>query len=168
LIEQITVGQNLAEFFNMKWVDVLAALLTPTIALLGVSIAYQQLKTNRINIKEKLFERRIAVYDEVRETLVHIMRSGSGKALDDGTRPDFKLANAWRESRFLFGPEIPEYIGALRNSLIDLQYHEEMMVAKNVDYQTHVSGKHKEIKWLVNQFDPLHQKFSKYLTLDIL
>ncbi len=66
---QTAVQENLAEFFTefFSFVGLLElapviAVLTSVIALLGVWIAWQQLKTNKANLSERLFERRMEVF----------------------------------------------------------------------------------------------------------
>jgi len=53
------------------WVDYLAALLTPTIAILGVYFARQQWKTNRRRLKNELFDRRYEYFIAVRNLAGH-------------------------------------------------------------------------------------------------
>ena len=64
---------NLSEFFAMQWVDVLAALLTPLIALLAVAIAYQQWRLNRANLRERLFDRRFELFKASQAFLSEIL-----------------------------------------------------------------------------------------------
>jgi len=44
------------------WVDILTALLTPTVAILGVTIAYQQWRLNSKKFKHELYDRRLHIY----------------------------------------------------------------------------------------------------------
>lgn len=58
------------------WVTTLSALLTPTIALLGLVIAGNQWITARRKLKLDLYDKRLAVYEAVRSSLGKIVTSG--------------------------------------------------------------------------------------------
>ena len=44
---------------SLSWIDILAALLTPTIALIALYIAYQQYKINQQRLRHETYERRL-------------------------------------------------------------------------------------------------------------
>jgi hypothetical protein len=72
--------EKCGEFF-MQWVNLLSALLTPTIAMLGIYIAYQQWSVNRANLREKLFERRFQIFKKAQSFLSEIL--GKAKLSDE-------------------------------------------------------------------------------------
>jgi hypothetical protein len=51
----------------------LAAFLTPTIAVLGVYIAYNQWRTNKDSLRERLYEKRFDVYKGTQKLLSKII-----------------------------------------------------------------------------------------------
>jgi hypothetical protein len=87
-----------------------SGLLTPVIAGLGIFIARQQLITNKGTLKEKLFDRRLEVFQDVQIFLTEIMRDATVK---DSTWPSFHQAK--QRASFLFGDDIKNI---LKKSLI--------------------------------------------------
>ena len=61
---------------SASWIDILSALLTPTIALIALYIAYQQHKTNQQRLRHETYERRLKVYKAVQAHLSIILRAG--------------------------------------------------------------------------------------------
>jgi hypothetical protein len=59
-----------------NWIDVLSALLVPTIAVVGVYIAFQQYRINIQRLRHETYERRLAVYKCVQRYLSEILRDG--------------------------------------------------------------------------------------------
>jgi hypothetical protein len=51
------------------WVTVLAALLTPAVAILATIVALQQLRTAREKLKLELFDRRLSIHEQTRDVL---------------------------------------------------------------------------------------------------
>ena len=109
-----SVGENLAVFFEMRWVDVLQAALTPTIAIVAVYIAYQQWRTNQANLRERLFERRMEIFQTAEEAISAVLREGMQ---DEDSQ--WKLVEAGSKSRFLFGAEVQQFLEEVRKNIID-------------------------------------------------
>jgi hypothetical protein len=59
----------------MDWIDVLSALLTPTIAILGIYIAYQQWRTNKNRLKLELFDKRYEIFTNIKKFIANILTS---------------------------------------------------------------------------------------------
>lgn len=83
----------------------LAALLTPTIAVAAAVIAYLQWRTAHHRVMLDLFDRRMAVYEKVRQSIRLI--NTSGKVSDES---DMLLLEAENEAAFLFAADIQEYL----------------------------------------------------------
>ena len=79
-------------------------LLTPVIAGIAIYIAWQQWKTNRQKLKLDLYDRRLKVFERVREILAMMYTTVS----DD--KRLFELLSGTRDAEFLFGVEIKDYI----------------------------------------------------------
>ncbi len=58
-------------------IEIFSGLLTPTIAIIAVYIAYQQLKTNRYRVRLNLYDKRFKVFRGLMDLLAHIMREGN-------------------------------------------------------------------------------------------
>lgn len=89
------------------WTNYLAALLTPTVAVLGSFIAYRQWRTAQNKLKFDLFDRRFAVYEASRDLLASVMTSGKAK---DEEVFKFKFLSATREAKWLLNNEVATYL----------------------------------------------------------
>jgi len=142
------------------------ALLTPVIAIVATYIAWQQWKTNQLKLHLDRYDRRLKVYEEVRQILSIIVRDA--KASYDDL---LKFRRAVSEADFLFGPEIPAYIEEIYQRGVKLQYwsgeYRDYTQSKpeGYDHQKVCDGMHAELEWLSAQFEPAHQKFKKYLNV---
>ena len=142
------------------------ALLTPVIAIVATYIAWQQWKTNQLKLHLDRYDRRLKVYEEVRQILSIIVRDT--KASYDDL---LKFKRAVSEADFLFGPDIPAYIEEIYQRGVKLQYWSgeyrdySQPKPEGYDHQKVCDGMHAEGVWLSAQFDPAHQKFKKYLNV---
>jgi len=59
-----------------NWIDVLSALLVPTIAVVGIYVAFQQYRINIQRLRHETYERRLAVYKCLQRYLSEILRDG--------------------------------------------------------------------------------------------
>lgn len=142
------------------------ALLTPVIAIVATYIAWQQWKTNRLKFHLDLYDRRLKVYEEVRQILSIIARDAVA-SYDDL----LKFKRAVSEADFLFDPDIPAYIEEIYQRGVKLQYWSgeyrdyTQPIPEGYDHQKVCDGMHAELIWLSVQFDPAHEKFKKYLNV---
>lgn len=142
------------------------ALMTPLIAVVATYIAWQQWKTNQLKLHLDRYDRRLKVYEEVRQILSVIVRDAKA-SYDDLLR----FRRAVSEADFLFGPEIPAYIDEIYQRGVKLQYWSgeyrdyTQTTPEGYDHQKVCDGMHAELIWLSGQFDPAHQKFKKYLDI---
>ncbi len=97
------------------WIDVFSALLTPTIALIAVYIAFQQHKINKQRLRHETYERRLAVYKAVQKHLSIILRKG--KATYDECSEFYSEAS---EAAFLFDKSVQDKIDEIYKKSIDL------------------------------------------------
>jgi hypothetical protein len=147
------------------WIQVLQALLTPIIAALAVAIAYGQWRTGRQQVVLELFERRMAIYDGIREVIGKIIRSGS--VTDDDQ-------NAYNRAidrvDILFGSEVTAYLSVLRTALT-AHHLAELLVERSpsqkarensVNRQTKafetIQGFYTEFPKLMSRYVQMHQR----------
>jgi hypothetical protein len=147
-----------------QFIDISKGLLTPLIAIVTTYVAWQQWQTNRQKLILDRYDRRFHVYEEVRKILSIIHRDGKASYEDL-----LKFRRAVSEADFLFGPEISEYIDEIYKRGIELQYwcgeYRDYTQEKpeGYDHKKVVDGKHSELTWLAQQFEPAKSKFKKYL-----
>ncbi len=158
IIQLILSSQN-----QNNWVDILSALLVPTIAIFGSLIAFLQWRINRARLKHELFDRRYQQFTVIKNFLGSIM--SSGKVCRD---EETKYLIGTSGIRFIFNKEIAAYIEqniwhpALKLETLDSDL-EGLPVG---DERTKNIEKQREIKNQLNEeFRNLEELFSPYLQL---
>jgi len=145
------------------WTTYLTALMTPTVAILGLLIGWRQWRLAQNKLKLELFEKRFAVYEATLRFIATIL--SSGKAEDYEV---FQFRSAIREAKWLFEPSVAEYLEkqlchkaidllTLRSELDGVPVGE--VRTKNVHAQAEIK------KWFLAQTGELDAKFSPYLRL---
>ena len=145
------------------WTTVLAALLTPTIAILGSIIAYRQWRIAQNKLKFDLFDRRFAVYDATRALLASIMTSGQAKQEEV-----YKFMAGTRTAKWLLNDDVAQYIDeVLWHKVVDLQTLQEELQGLPVggERTRNVRAQSEIKKWLLDQFKVLDEKFAPFLSL---
>lgn len=145
------------------WTAYFGALLVPTVALLGLLIAYRQWRTAQNKLKLELFERRLAIYNAATAFISSVMTSG--KATDDQLR---NLILGTKEAKWILSPNIAKYLDEeLYSKGVDLQCLSAELegVPVSEERSTNVHEQ-KNIKlWLSDQYRILDEKFAKYLSI---
>ena len=145
------------------WTQYLAALLTPTVAVFGLTIGYRQWRTAQNKLKLDLFERRLAIYDGIRSFISSVMTTGKTTQ-----NYEMEFLSSTRGAKWLFGPEIIEYIDTvLWHKACDLWcLQEELQDMPAGPERTENIHKKAEIKkWLAAQLVVIDEKFAPYLAL---
>jgi len=146
------------------WTQVLAALLTPTIAVFGSLIAYQQWQTAKKKLKLDLFEKRFSVYIVARDFVTTVMTHG--KAKDEEM---YKFVSGTREAKWLFNSEICTYLDDnIWDYAVELQtLNAELEGVPVGDERTKNVQRQGEIKKLLYaQYGVLDKKLAPYLQLE--
>lgn len=150
----------------MDWdsaLRVLTGLGTVSIAVIGVVIARRQAKTAHDKLKLDLFDRRFAVYTEVRNILHQFIRE---------TKIDIKeiglLHRQVELSRFLFDDAMPAYIQTIIDKVVRAR-----SIKNELELDRHNMPPEKRtplveednaiLSWVAHQFDDLHKPFAPYL-----
>ncbi len=147
-------------------IQVFQAFLTPLIAILAVFIALQQWRTNHLRLKLELYDRRLAVYEEVKKILGIIIREA-----DVSFEDLLKFRSSVTQADFLFGKEVSIYLDEIYKRGLNLRKWKEQYrdytqeQPEGYDHQKVVDEMHKELEWLTEQFSPAKEKFKRYLKL---
>ena len=146
------------------YVDLFAALLTPVIATVTTYIAIQQYRANQLKLRQDLYDRRLLLYNAVAEFLAHVMQEGTA----DRTQL-ITLLQKTRESYFLFGKEVSDYVTELYKKGVKLQFYEKQLNHANLPVggeRTRLAEQQGELlKWFGDQFDVIQPMFAKKLSL---
>lgn len=148
---------------EIHWTTYLAALLTPTIAVLGAFIAYRQWLTAQNKLKLDLFDRRFAIYDAARILIASVMTKG--KANDEEL---CTFESGIRSARWLLNKGIETYFeNELRRKAVELlTLDKELQGLPAGDQRDKNVRKQSELrKWILNQYNVLDRHFEKYLRL---
>lgn len=160
IAQQIT---SAASQTHPHWTAYVSAFLVPVIAVFGAWIAYRQWRTAQNKLKLDLFEKRMAVYDSVRETLGFIVTHGK-----IGLGEQFKYMSGIRSAKWLFDADVAEYLEkTLWEKIVDFELHETMSAGQSNDPERikHAHAKADTFKWLAAQYAVLDKKFSPFLSL---
>lgn len=152
---------------NQKGIfDYLAGLLTPTIALMALWIAREQWIVQRYKAKFDLFERRMKIYENIREVLVHVLGDGSLKSVN---MADFYMHV--RHSKFLFDKKTRDYIEQIEEKVIEL-YKSNVFLYGDArlpvgDERTRVAENNSAtVLWLAEQIKVFDDKFSSFMEIN--
>lgn len=145
------------------WTSVVTAIAAPAIAIIAAWIAYRQSQIARNKLKLDLFEKRMAVYQVVRDTL--------GIAVSHGKlthEEEINFVVGTRPAKWLFGPEVFRYLDeTLWHKIVDFGLHNTMMEDLHSAERTkHVHARAEIMKWLMKQFKDFDQLCVKYLTIE--
>ncbi|SFC31530.1 hypothetical protein SAMN05421780_104222 [Flexibacter flexilis DSM 6793] len=164
--KQIQINMSNSNSTKDIW-TILTGLLTPIIALGGLGIAYRQWVVQRYRAKFDLFERRMKVYENIREVLISILRNNT---LEGINMEDFYM-NV-RHSKFLFNKEISAYIEQIDKNVSDFQT-DCMKLGENekAPFMTEeqrnkvLDNKYNTLDWLSKQVKILDNNFSSFMEI---
>ncbi len=140
------------------WIDVLQALLTPTLAFFGILIAWLQWRTNDQRLKHERFGSRYAVVQALRHFLQSIVVSGD--VLEDER---LKFLSATAGSRFIFDKTVSEYLSEVHDKAVDLQTARAESAASTKEEKGDLVKQQSEIKhWVIAQLRSVDEKFTEF------
>jgi hypothetical protein len=137
---------------------------SPIIAIGAVLIAWQQAQINRQKLVLDRYDRRLRIYEQLKELLSKI--TAHGQASD---REAIQFRVSVSEADFLFGPEVMEYLDEVYSHTCQLgrwrAEYRDFTQPQPPDYNHAevVKNAHAELRWLTSQYEPARQLFKKYL-----
>ena len=144
------------------WSAYFAALTPLVVAVIAGWIAYRQMQVARDKLKLDLFDRRMAVYEAVRDANGAAVTSAK---LTQQQEIDF-LKGA-KSARWLFGDDVEEYVSKkFWQKLTELSLHVAMSESEDsAERAAHARGRSEVLQWMSNQYKEFDQLCAKYLTL---
>jgi hypothetical protein len=146
-----------------EWVQWLQALAVPTIAAVGVLLAWQQVTIARTRLRHDLFDRRFKVFEAARTFLARVMRNGKMSIADFG---DYTAGVI--DAQFLLNQEVHAYLFEIRRRAAAMQALKEAFepLPAGAEKAKLAEKLGEEFAWLVAQLDVLPEKFKPFLTLE--
>ncbi len=144
----------------LQMTQMLTALVTAAVAVIVALITFQQWMTNRATVREKLFDRRFEVFKETQRVLTTI-----SERLSFDQSGLHRYTDAFQRSRFLFDPQLSDYLKEIRDRALDLELASTLMNDPNEVQNRiqHVNSRHDNGVWLNKQLDTIFPQFHRYL-----
>jgi hypothetical protein len=114
------------------WVQLLQALSTPAIALLAIVIGYAQWRTAHQRAVVDLFEKRMKIYEDIRNVIGEVARAGS--VTNENINAYFRAID---QTDILFGPEVTAYLDVLRRTLSGHHLAEQQIAHPRSEKERH-------------------------------
>jgi len=149
---------------QVHWTAYVTALTIPVLVALGAFIAYRQWRTAQNKLKLDLFDKRMSVYQAVRDTLGHIASRGS-----ISQEQQIKYLSGIQTAKWLFDQELHDYLNeTLWHKIVDLELHQKLSSAENrgdPERSRHIQLQAETLKWLLSQYSVLDSKCSRFMAL---
>lgn len=149
----------LGSLFSLQFLEFLQALLTPLIAMYLAYIAYRQWRTNNDNLRERLFDRRMEVFDMAFDAISTVLREGLQETSAERT-----LAIAWQKSKFLFGPDVTNFLDEARNNILKGNMYYKLLDAPNQDRADIADKEYSCFQKVTKDIEKMWAVFDPYLS----
>jgi len=126
--------------------------MTPLIATIAVSIAWQQYVVNRRQHRLALFEKRMAIFNSTMQMIASV-----GQDADADLNKCFGFIRETRDHEFLFKKEVGEYVNKIYKKAIELRTYVRVNPASNAAKQTEI------MTWFLAQASEARVIFMPYL-----
>lgn len=147
---------------DKDWIDLLSALLTPTVAAIGIYIAYQQRVLNQNRLKHELFEKRYEVYERIGAFISSILTSGSVKP-----GSDMEFLRDTKAVTLLFDSNIKSFTSEVYKKAVDLHCFEAELEGLVGEERKANIKKQRMIKdWYMEKLKTMELQFIEYLKLE--
>jgi hypothetical protein len=132
---------------------------------LGAWIAFRQYALAQNKLKLDLYDKRYAVYENIRKVLATLVREGAENALV-GYRLVHEFDIGTADASFLFDDEIVVYISTTRKDLVDLSFvsQQNKREGEKLGGKQDIEKEYKLYNKLVEDFNGHPSRFKKYLS----
>ena len=145
------------------WIDVLKALLTPVIALLGIWIAYAQWKLANAKFRNERFEKRMKIFDAVAGYM-----SNSLSRARTTNEAEIEYLNITSGARFQFDEATSKFCREVRLNVHKFEMLNETVRALEIGPELDkVKLERVSVRdWLSAELESLECRFSKHLDIE--
>lgn len=148
----------------MEWKGIFDLSLTGIIAVLTLIIAFRQYWIQRYRVKIDLFDRRMKVYDSIRDTLICIRSDASTKNINH-----FEFYSSISNGRFLFDKKLNSYLKEIKEKVVDLELYSKELTLQALPGNRReyvVTQEYETIKWLCDQLSIFEDRFAEYMEIN--
>jgi len=139
-------------------VTVLAALLTPVVAMAAVGIGFLQWHLSRSRFRQELFDRRYRIFDEVRRFLQVCAKDPCASEEDR-----LRFLREAKGAGFLFSLEIEKFVNQAHDRAVDLEtYHQEAQAGNTAE---HARERAETKKWFLSELRTVDDRFRNWLVI---
>ncbi|MEM1274683.1 MAG: hypothetical protein AAGF88_12775 [Pseudomonadota bacterium] len=147
-------------FEPVHWTEWLKAVGPAVIAAFVAYVAYQQWQTNKATLREKLFDRRLKLFESTQEFF--------GEVIAAGRVNDKALSAIWNvplDARFLFDQKLANHLQDIKkHALAAKRFRTRIDHPKNEDdIEKNSDLEDAELTWFVKESTSLHSHFEPYL-----
>lgn len=144
------------------WLQVLTALLTPTVAIGVGVVAFLQWRTAHQKVMLDLFDRRLALFYNIVDTVNPVVRHGGPRTENSA----IKFGESIRDARYLFGSEVNDYLEGFRSMLIGMALAEDMIEAHEPDRGDWISKKYHALQQVSSFYEDFPKLCDPYMRMD--
>ena len=154
------VASALAGYF--QWLKSPDGILGSVTAIAVAYIAWEQFRVNRMRLQVDLYDRRLAVYQDLRDLLQTVLQEGRTDMAQVN-----RAAGGNAESDFLLGPEVESYLREVHKQGVKLAIACDQLRGVLTPEQRQEQAKvaHDMCAWFLEQFAEAKKVFRPYLRL---
>lgn len=146
-----------------SWIQVLQALLTPVIALSVAVIGFLQWRTEHHRAMLDLFDRRMSVYQSVRDAVGIVNGNGHGSEAADRL-----LLEAIGKAQYLFGADVNRYLMQMWHNLsyLSVVHSEVEALEPGAEKEAAIRKRHELFKKITLFYLDEDKVFGPYMRMD--
>ena len=146
------------------WIDILQALLTPTIAVFVTYLAWRQYQIQRQRVRMDLFEKRFHIFNSARKYMGHTIAKA---CFDEEFHRRFQ--KEIMGAQFLFSKDIEIYLRSIEAATLDIMVQDNYLREEafpNDDQKKVIERKFEKLKWISGQIEEIEAKFRPYMQIE--
>ncbi len=144
------------------WAGLVSAVAIAAVAMIGAYIAWNQWKTNRDILRERMFDRRFEIF-KVTQALISRIAKDEGISWHSAN----ELSDIAQQARFMFAEKDAQYFDLLRQNALELaKATSETDGVRMVGQANQKAERYRLCEWFNEQIEELFSRMSKYLLFE--